>query len=416
MYLTVKSISAFNTLSASSSFILDHSEDPICTGGYYPLYSSENDAIRDPLGDGTAHMHTVLGVVYWMPNDLPEDYHGEFDCSSLTPSKTQVCLDGSIDVTIANTGDGNRYVFDSNSSNTHRFKATTGTYVFNNVPSSHPIALHNNGKPIAYSGTTLAGNKAGLDGNNYDFYYGTVSGVISGNFGTTSYECYYHGYMGGQDNLIYDNSCTSPTPTLTDASIQSLSSVTGGSSLTLTATKTGTATDVTYSWSISSATGATLSSSTGQTVNLNTTDLDQDEDQTVTITLTASSVSADNSVTTTKTITIVQSSDSSAPTLTGVTITSDTTVNGGVSVAMTATPTGTATDVTYSWSVTSATGVSLSSTTGSNVNLNTTDLDTDTDQSVTVTVTASSVSAASSVSDTQTITIYQSADGGGGYG
>jgi hypothetical protein len=416
IYLTAKSISAFNTLSANTSFILDHSEDPVCVAGYYPLYSSENDAIRDSNGDGTAHQHTVEGVYYWMPNGLSEHYHGNFDCDSLTPSKTDVCLDGSIDVTIANTGDGNRYVFDSNSSNTHRFKATTGTYVFNNVPSNHPIAFHSNGKPIAYSGTTLQGSKTALDGNTYNYYYGTVTGVFTGNFTTTSYECYYHGYMGGQNNLIYDGTCTSPVPTLTSTRIDSLSSVNGGSSIALTASKIGTATDVTYAWSGSTTTGASLSSSTGSSVNLNTTDLDQDADQTIDIILTATSVSASTNVADSKTITIVQASDSSAPTLTAVTISSNTTVNGGSSVTLTATPTGTATDVTYSWGVTTATGVSLSSTTGSSVTLNTTDLDTDTDQSITVSVTATSVSASVSVSDTQNITVYQSSDGGGGGG
>ena len=416
VYLTAKSLSSFNTLTATSSFLLDHSEDPICVAGYYPLYASENDAIRDSNSDGEAHMHTVQGVAYWMPNGLSEEHHGSFDCDSLAPSKTDVCLDGSIDVTIANTGDGNRYVFDSNSSNTHRFKANTGTYVFNNVPSNHPIAFHNNGKPIAYSGTTSIGTKTALDGNTYTFYYGSVTGIFTGNFTTTSYECYYHGYMGGQDNFIYDNTCASPTPTLTNTTISSLTSVNGGLSIALTASKVGTASDVTYAWSGSTTTGASLSSSTGSSVNLNTTDLDQDADQTIDIILTATSVSASTNVADSKTITIVQTSDSIASTLTAVTISSNTAVNGGSGVTLTAIPTGTATDVTYSWSVTSATGVSLSSTTGSSVTLNTTNLNQNTDQTVTVTVTASSVSASASVSDTQSIIIYQSADGGGGGG
>jgi len=414
--LTVYSPSAYTTLTATTSILLDHSESPVCVNGYYPLYSSEYDSNRDPNGNGTSHQHTVNGVIYWMPNGLTNEYHGEFDCDSLTPSKTDVCLDGSIDVTVANTGDGNKYVFDSNPSSDYRFKATTGMYVFNNVPSNHPIAFHNNGKPIAYSGTTSVGTKTALDNNTYTFYYGSVTGVFTGDFSTTSYECYYHGYMGGQNNFIYDNSCTSPTPTLTEVNILSLSAVNGGSGLTLTASKVGTATDVTYAWSISSATGATLSSATGLSTTLNTTDLDTDTDQTIVVTLTATSVSAANSVSTTKTITVVQSSDSSTPTLTSVTISSNTTVNGGSNVALSASYVGTATDVIYAWSINSVNGTALSSSSGSTTTLTTTDLDTDIDQTVVVTVSASSVSASSTVSDTQTIIIYQSSDGGGGGG
>jgi len=83
VYLTVKSISAFNSLTATTSFVLDHSEDPVCIAGYYPLYASIYDAERDPNGDGSAHMHTVQGVLYWMPNGLPDHWHGSYDCSSL---------------------------------------------------------------------------------------------------------------------------------------------------------------------------------------------------------------------------------------------------------------------------------------------------------------------------------------------
>ena len=30
---------------------------------------------------------------------------------------------------------------------------------------------------------------------------------INDDFGTTSYECYYHGYMGGENNLIFSEFC-----------------------------------------------------------------------------------------------------------------------------------------------------------------------------------------------------------------
>lgn len=88
---------------------------------------------------------------------------------------------------------------------------TTGTYVFKNVSASHPIAFHNFGKTtnITYDGQYSQGTKLGLDGNSYSYYYGDVTVTVNGDFGLISYECWYHGYMGGRNNLIYDNTnCT----------------------------------------------------------------------------------------------------------------------------------------------------------------------------------------------------------------
>lgn len=81
--VTVKSISAFSTLSAIESFVLDHSENPLCISGYYPLYSSVYDAKRYPEGDGTAHLRLIGSVQYWMPNGLPSINYGNYNCDSL---------------------------------------------------------------------------------------------------------------------------------------------------------------------------------------------------------------------------------------------------------------------------------------------------------------------------------------------
>ena len=44
----------------------------------------------------------------------------------------------------------------------------------------------------------------------YDFYNGTMSVTVSGDFGTVSIYCYHHGYMGGEDILTYSESCETP--------------------------------------------------------------------------------------------------------------------------------------------------------------------------------------------------------------
>jgi len=120
--------------------------------------------------------------------------------------KSFSCLSGEFSVSIETTSAGNVYYFDNKYGT---YQMGQGTYVLEDVPSAHPIAFHNFGKEdrISYTGTTSGGTKAGLDGKTYTFYSGTITVTVDGDFGTISYECYNHGYMGGQDNLIYNADC-----------------------------------------------------------------------------------------------------------------------------------------------------------------------------------------------------------------
>ena len=128
--------------------------------------------------------------------------------------KSFACLSDSIEVDIEVTSAGNLYVFDNKFG---AYQMGEGVYVFNDVPSSHPIAFYNFGKTneISYTGTTVGGTKTGQDGNSYTYYSGDVTVTVNGDFGTISYECYNHGYMGGENNLSYNADCevdSTPTP------------------------------------------------------------------------------------------------------------------------------------------------------------------------------------------------------------
>ena len=118
------------------------------------------------------------------------------------------------------TSNGNKYVF--NNSNTYDpnkvYGLANGTYIFRNIPSSHPMALLNNGKEnsINYSGDinkkfTKSVSGTTSDGT-YDFYYGDISVIVNNNFEELSIYCYYHGYMGGENLLSYSDTCTQPEP------------------------------------------------------------------------------------------------------------------------------------------------------------------------------------------------------------
>tara|TARA_R100001510_G_C7643432_1_gene200940 strand:+ start:354 stop:1898 length:1545 start_codon:yes stop_codon:yes gene_type:complete len=119
----------------------------------------------------------------------------------LNPGNPDYILDSTNAVTVINAG-GNQYNFNGVYG---KFGAKIGTITLTGVPAGHPIAFINNGKTsqISYTGTVDEGTATGPDGNTYTFYSGTVTLTVSADFGTISYYCKIHGYMGGQDNLVY---------------------------------------------------------------------------------------------------------------------------------------------------------------------------------------------------------------------
>ena len=128
--------------------------------------------------------------------------------------KSFACLSDNIEVDVEVTSAGNLFVFDNKFG---AYQMGEGVYIFNDVPAGHPIAFYNFGKTneISYTGTVVGGTKTGQDGNTYTYYSGDVTVTVNGDFGTISYECYNHGYMGGENNLSYNVDCeldTTPTP------------------------------------------------------------------------------------------------------------------------------------------------------------------------------------------------------------
>jgi hypothetical protein len=137
------------------------------------------------------------------------------------------------------------YTFTDENDNNISSDIFSGTYKFmrgrtyqfnaNGISSSHPFMIHSNKGETASSSMTGSGssitvtmtnddNEASYyacethsfmqgylnffyanapDGNEYNFYYGNVNISVSGDFGTISYYCFYHGYMGGENRLSY---------------------------------------------------------------------------------------------------------------------------------------------------------------------------------------------------------------------
>jgi hypothetical protein len=124
-----------------------------------------------------------------------------------TRSTDVVCLSQYNQVTVSDQGSGNKYIFGSNNYD-KKYAVNIGTYVFQNVPFSNPIAFLNRfitGSTV--SGEYVKGTKTASDGNIYTYYYGDVTVTFENKFNTMSYESWSNGYLGGLNNIIFDSTC-----------------------------------------------------------------------------------------------------------------------------------------------------------------------------------------------------------------
>ena len=144
--------------------------------------------------DGSANIGGTINILYSTP--------------------TIVCLTSSSAVNVISSG-GNKYRFNGDSTYVANkyYGLGSGTYTFTGIPSEHPIAILNAGKTshISYTGDNANKSSKTVSGTTsdgtYDFYHGDVTVTVSGDFGSVSVYCYYHGYMGGENLLRYSNSC-----------------------------------------------------------------------------------------------------------------------------------------------------------------------------------------------------------------
>ena len=186
---------AFSCRNNFSSSYVDPSEYPIAVGTH--IFNSSLQPNPNPFLFQASQGITAL---YRMSSGIVQEV---LDCPECLSSTTTIAVAG-----ITSPNDGMLYFeFDGVSSEDNEFAVNTGTYTFN-VPSTHPIAFYVSGTTNTYSGGTSIGTKLGQDGNTYDYRYGTITLSINNlSSGTLSYECYYHGYMGGQDNIYLDGGC-----------------------------------------------------------------------------------------------------------------------------------------------------------------------------------------------------------------
>ena len=119
---------------------------------------------------------------------------------SVNVPNNNYALGSPVNVTVS----GGKIYFDGQDPD--QYTVTSGAYVFQNIPSSHPIAFTTNqaGQNVVFGGqgANSVGQKTStIDGQTYTYWHGTIILYITGPSNDFSYECYYHGPMGGQDRM-----------------------------------------------------------------------------------------------------------------------------------------------------------------------------------------------------------------------
>ncbi len=120
------------------------------------------------------------------------------------------CLHTTSKVRVVNMN-GQKYTFNDHESflMSQRYRIGNGTFVLTNVPVHHPIAFLNAGKTDFFEYT---GNDAGLhkvvDQHTYKFYYGNVTLIVKGDFGSISFACWKHASMRNEGDIEYSDGCS----------------------------------------------------------------------------------------------------------------------------------------------------------------------------------------------------------------
>ena len=127
-------------------------------------------------------------------------------------------LNDTTNVSIVNDNSTDKYIFNSTVNNDgtinnnlnyiNKYLISLGTYYFNNIPQTHPLAILTDSDTIEYYGIDANGTQSNANmttqlvlGVTRNFYSGNIKVIVKKSFWEISIYCLNHGYMGGENIL-----------------------------------------------------------------------------------------------------------------------------------------------------------------------------------------------------------------------
>jgi len=195
LYNTNNKIHKYDSSLVTDFYQFDNSIDKIKLTNDNNFLTINNNNIN------ITYLSTLIN--YQVNLKLPSNYNDNYPTNSETINiydniSTQRTYN--FNITISNEN----YYF--NDLNTKLFLGI-GTYHINNIPLEHPIGFVINDTSLfeIISGTIFNQNEKIIDGISMIYYTGDIIIQVKADFGIISYSCYYHGYMGGENNLEFQS-------------------------------------------------------------------------------------------------------------------------------------------------------------------------------------------------------------------
>ena len=193
---------------------------------HFDMYVEDSNSVKtylvNNLGTGSSQTFTLDANIDYSSYTFTYvcRFHGGMNGSFnlVNASNPEQITSFQTDVSIVSSN-GNKYTLNGNTEYVSEYGMGIGTYTFKNVPASHPMAV-SNANNITYVGDV---DKKLVDANGKDYYYGDLTVYVSGDFGTASLICLYHGYMGGENMLVYGQEYALAAPSTKTLNIYSSS-------------------------------------------------------------------------------------------------------------------------------------------------------------------------------------------------